>query len=321
MVNSPGPGAGPHGGWGMALLRWMTARPARWHLRLGLRLAGAGLLAATGTIHLDLYLTGYRSIPTIGWLFLLQVMAVYSVAAGVLASSSRLLAAAGAGLALATLAAYLRAVWAGLFGVTEIRTSAGIAAGVIEVAAFAALATLAATPAAPGRQAGPAAPRSALLARLQAGTPGAGWAVGGMSILALAVFGMTMARAADPPPASTSGVNTATIGGLQTATIGGATVLTNARGFTLYWFTPDTPTRSSCYGTCAGYWPPVTGTPSAGPGIPGTLGTIKRSDGTMQVTYNGHPLYTYVGDTAPGQAFGNNLNLNGGLWHEATAGG
>jgi len=305
----------------MALLRWMTARPARWHLRLGLRLAGAGLLAATGTIHLDLYLTGYRSIPTIGWLFLLQVMAVYSVAAGVLASSSRLLAAAGAGLALATLAAYLRAVWAGLFGVTEIRTSAGIAAGVIEVAAFAALATLAATPAAPGRQAGPAAPRSALLARLQAGTPGAGWAVGGMSILALAVFGMTMARAAGPPPASTSGVNTATIGGLQTATIGGATVLTNARGFTLYWFTPDTPTRSSCYRTCAGYWPPVTGTPSAGPGIPGTLGTIKRSDGTMQVTYNGHPLYTYVGDTAPGQAFGNNLNLNGGLWHEATSAG
>jgi predicted lipoprotein with Yx(FWY)xxD motif len=289
-----------------------------------LRLAGAGLLAATGTIHLDLYLTGYQSIPTIGWLFLLQVMAVFSVAAAVLASGSRVLAAAGAGLALATLAAYLRAVWTGLFGFTEIRTSAGIAAGVIEVAAFAALATLAATPAAAGQQAGQPGPYSALLARLQAGTPGTGWAVAGISLLALAVFGMTMARAAGPPPASTSGVNTATIGGLQTATIGGAMVLTNARGFTLYWFAPDTPTRSSCNGVCAGYWPPVTGTASASPGIPGipgTLGTIKRPDGATQVTYNGHPLYTYAGDTAPGQNFGNNLDLNGGLWHEATVGG
>ena len=58
--------------------------------------------------------------------------------------------------------------------------------------------------------------------------------------------------------------------------------------------------------------------PSAGPGATGTLGTIKRSDGTTPATYNAHPLYTYAGDTAPGQAFGNNLNLNGGLWHEVT---
>ena len=95
-------------------------------------------------------------------------------------------------------------------------------------------------------------------------------------------------------------------------------MLTTAHGFTVYWFAPDTPKRSNCDGVCAGYWPPVTGTPAAGQGIPGKLGTIKRSDGTAQVTYNGHPLYTYVGDTAPGQAFGNNLNLNGGLWHEIT---
>ena len=99
------------------------------------------------------------------------------------------------------------------------------------------------------------------------------------------------------------------------------TVLTNAQGLTLYWFAPDTPTRSTCYGTCAGYWPPMTGTPSAGLGVTGRLATISRSDGTTQVTYNGHPLYTYVGDTAPGQAFGNNLNLNGGLWHEVTVPG
>jgi predicted lipoprotein with Yx(FWY)xxD motif len=54
--------------------------------------------------------------------------------------------------------------------------------------------------------------------------------------------------------------------------------------------------------------------------VTGTLGTIRRTDGSLQATYNGHPLYTYVGDTAPGQANGNNLNLNGGLWREVTSG-
>jgi predicted lipoprotein with Yx(FWY)xxD motif len=98
-------------------------------------------------------------------------------------------------------------------------------------------------------------------------------------------------------------------------------VITNAQGFTLYSFAPDTPTKSNCNGTCAAYWPPVTGEPSAGPGATGTLGTIRRSDGSTQATYDGHPLYTYIGDTAPGQASGNNLNLNGGLWHEVTASG
>jgi predicted lipoprotein with Yx(FWY)xxD motif len=99
------------------------------------------------------------------------------------------------------------------------------------------------------------------------------------------------------------------------------TVLTDAKGFTLYSFAPDTPSRSNCNGTCAGYWPPVTGTPAAAPGVTGKLGTIKRSDGTTQAVYNGHPLYTYIADTAPGQAHGNNLNLNGGLWHEVTVSG
>jgi Secreted repeat of unknown function len=65
----------------------------------------------------------------------------------------------------------------------------------------------------------------------------------------------------------------------------------------------------------------VTGTPAVGPGVTGKLSTIKRSDGTTQAVYNGHPLYTYVGDTAPGQANGNNLNLNGELWHEVTVSG
>jgi len=138
--------------------------------------------------------------------------------------------------------------------------------------------------------------------------------VAGISLTVLAVFGVSVARAGGPGPAPASG-------GLKTATISGVTVLTNAQGLTLYWFAPDSATRSTCYGTCAAYWPPVTGTPTVGPGVTGTLATIKRSDGTTQVTYNGHPLYTYVGDTAPGQDFGNNLDLNGGLWHQVTVSG
>ena len=106
---------------------------------------------------------------------------------------------------------------------------------------------------------------------------------------------------------------------LKTTTIGGTTVLTNANGFTLYSFAPDTPATSQCYGSCAAYWPPVTGTTAAGQGLPGKVTTITRTDGSHQLTYNGHPLYTYIGDTAPGQARGNNLNLNGGLWHEVPA--
>jgi predicted lipoprotein with Yx(FWY)xxD motif len=237
------------------------------------------------------------------------VVAAFVLAVAVLAWGSRVAAAAGAGIAVAALGGYLLSVWVGLFGFTEVRTTAGITAGITEVAAFATLATLALTPAAGGQPA-----RSAgggpVLARLRAGVAGAGWLVAAASLIALAVLGVSLAQAPGPAPAAP--------GNLKTATIHGLTVLTNARGFTLYWFAPDTPTRSNCTGTCAAYWPPATGTPVAGPGLTGTLGTIKRPDGTTQATYNGHPLYTYIGDTAPGQAHGNGLNLNGGLWHETT---
>ena len=123
------------------------------------------------------------------------------------------------------------------------------------------------------------------------------------------------ASAAAPPSASSSGT------ALKTATIGGVTVLTNAKGFTLYSFAPDTATKSNCNAGCVQYWPPVKGPATAGPGVTGTITTITRSDGSMQAAYDGHPLYTYVADTAPGQAKGNGLNLSGGVWHEVTATG
>ena len=97
-------------------------------------------------------------------------------------------------------------------------------------------------------------------------------------------------------------------------------MLTNGKGFTLYSFAPDTPAKSNCNGTCAKYWPPVKG-PATASGVTGTFGTIKRSDGSTQATFDGHPLYTYVGDTAPGQAKGNGLNVAGGVWHEVTTSG
>jgi predicted lipoprotein with Yx(FWY)xxD motif len=119
---------------------------------------------------------------------------------------------------------------------------------------------------------------------------------------------------------STSSPAAATAGSLKTTTIGGATVLTNSKGFTLYSFAPDTSTKSNCNGTCAQNWPPVKG-PATASGVKGTFGTIKRPDGSAQATFDGHPLYTFVGDTAPGQAKGNGLNVAGGLWHEITTSG
>ena len=105
---------------------------------------------------------------------------------------------------------------------------------------------------------------------------------------------------------------------LKPTTINGAVVLSNTEGFTIYSFAPDTRTSSMCNAQCAKLWPPVKGPVTATVGVTGELGTITRSDGAAQATYNGHPLYTYIGDAHPGQANGNNLNLNGGLWHEVT---
>jgi predicted lipoprotein with Yx(FWY)xxD motif len=107
---------------------------------------------------------------------------------------------------------------------------------------------------------------------------------------------------------------------VKTATIAGVTVLTSSKGFTLYSFAPDTSTKSNCNGSCAKFWPPVKG-PATASGVKGTFATIKRADGATQATFNGHPLYTYVGDHAPGQAKGNGLNLSGGVWHEVTTSG
>jgi predicted lipoprotein with Yx(FWY)xxD motif len=94
-------------------------------------------------------------------------------------------------------------------------------------------------------------------------------------------------------------------------------VLFDGRGFVLYGFTADSGGKSACKGACAKAWPPFL-TTSAPRALKGTaaakLGTIKRADGTTQVTYAGHPLYYYVGDTKPAQILCQNVNEFGGLW-------
>ena len=148
----------------------------------------------------------------------------------------------------------------------------------------------------------------------------AGLAAAALMIAACGSSSTTSPPAA-APAATTSGAAAASGTTLKTTTIGGVTVLTNAAGFTLYWFAPDTSTTSNCNGSCATFWPPVKGPATAGPGVTGKLATITRADGSTQATYNGHPLYTYKGDTAPGQDKGNGLNISGGLWHDVTATG
>src|SRR4029077_846859 len=128
-----------------------------------------------------------------------------------------------------------------------------------------------------------------------------------LALPAIAAVAAVLAACSSSGTSSTSGGGStstgspaaATAGSLKTATIGGATVLTNANGFTLYSFAPDTSTKSNCNGTCAQNWPPVKG-PATASGVKGTFGTIKRSDGSTQATFDGHPLYTFAADTAPG---------------------
>ena len=98
----------------------------------------------------------------------------------------------------------------------------------------------------------------------------------------------------------------------STATVKGQseTILTNAQGQTLYYFTPDTATKIACTGSCAQAWPPLlftgSGTPLSDAPLTGALSALNSANGN-QITYNGHPLYTYSGDTAPGQTTGAGL--------------
>ena len=101
-------------------------------------------------------------------------------------------------------------------------------------------------------------------------------------------------------------------------------VLVDGSGRTLYLFDADKGAMSKCDGACASAWPPLTtsGKPTAGAGVVAAkLGTAKRADGTTGVTYDGHPLYTYAGDGAPGQTTGEGLTDYGAPWYALSAAG
>jgi predicted lipoprotein with Yx(FWY)xxD motif len=118
----------------------------------------------------------------------------------------------------------------------------------------------------------------------------------------------------ESPPGAESGAGVVSLGNAQKLGM----ILVDSNGMTLYDFHKDKGTTSSCYGPCAEGWPPMLteGEPTVGNGaMASKLGTTERKDGTTQVTYAGHPLYTFVEDKKPGEANGNDVSAFGGQWY------
>lgn len=152
-------------------------------------------------------------------------------------------------------------------------------------------------------------------------------AVAGMAAVALAVAGcggssgdQNVAGYGAPSPAA-GGSGGASVA-LANSNLG--KILVDGKGRTLYLFEADKGSASACDGACASAWPPLTtaGEPIARSGASASkLGTAERSDGTTAVTYNGHPLYTFAGDSAPGQASGQGSDAFGAEWYVLSAAG
>jgi predicted lipoprotein with Yx(FWY)xxD motif len=139
-------------------------------------------------------------------------------------------------------------------------------------------------------------------------------AVAGLALLASACGGPTQpaSNASPSPSVTTTGT---TIAAANNAKLG--EFLVDGKGMTVYLFVADTGTASTCYTSCAQYWPPVLtpGAPVAATGAQASLlGTTTRTDGKVEVTYAGHPLYYFLNDKKPGDATGQGLNNSGGLW-------
>jgi predicted lipoprotein with Yx(FWY)xxD motif len=122
--------------------------------------------------------------------------------------------------------------------------------------------------------------------------------------------GSSSAPAAPSTPAAAANGGT-----VATASSPLGSILVAQNGMTLYMFARDQGGKSACSGACAKFWPPYTGKPKAGSGLTASLlGSTTRADGSTQVTYDGHPLYTYSGDSAPGATNGQGVNTFGALW-------
>jgi predicted lipoprotein with Yx(FWY)xxD motif len=138
------------------------------------------------------------------------------------------------------------------------------------------------------------------------------------ALLAAACGGTSPTTAASSPsasPAASPAAAGATIADATNSKLG--QILVDGRGITVYLFVVDTGTTSTCYTSCAAVWPPVltTGAPQAGAGATASLlGTTTRTDGKIEVTYAGHPLYYFIQDKAVGDTTGQGVNGFGGLW-------
>jgi predicted lipoprotein with Yx(FWY)xxD motif len=140
-------------------------------------------------------------------------------------------------------------------------------------------------------------------------------------VLALAAAAGTLGFLLAGSPAQSANRTTATVS-LHKTKLG--SILVNARGHTLYLFLKDRNDRSSCTGACATYWPPLLSThkPTAGPGVKASLlGRTRRANGKMQVTYNRHPLYTFLPDKLAGQTKGEGSSAFGAKWFAVSAKG
>jgi len=139
-------------------------------------------------------------------------------------------------------------------------------------------------------------------------------------IVAFALAACGGGNSSASPPTTADG-GSATIGVTNT---GLGDILVNSKGRTLYLFQKDSGTQSACSGECAKNWPPldVSGTPTEGTGADASMvGTTKRSDGTSQITYNGHPLYLFEGDHKPGDTKGEGVNAFGANWYAVSPAG
>jgi predicted lipoprotein with Yx(FWY)xxD motif len=138
-----------------------------------------------------------------------------------------------------------------------------------------------------------------------------------LPILTLPVAGAAPATGAPPVASPQSATVSAAKKTVEVRTTRLGKILVDSQGRTLYLFKKDTRGRSACSGECAKFWPPlrVAGKPTVGSGVSASkLGTISRSDGKRQVTYNGHPLYTFLQDSRPGQTNGQGVTAFGAAW-------
>ena len=140
-------------------------------------------------------------------------------------------------------------------------------------------------------------------------------AAAAIALIAAAIFLL------HPPKLYAAGASGALV---STAKTGLGRILVDSSGRTLYLFGKDARGKSACSGKCAGYWPPLitSGRPrAAGAAKPSLIGTTKRADGRLQVTYNHHPLYRFAQDTKKGQTHGEGIDAFGGHWYVVSPAG